>query len=129
MPHDVMGSAALQMFFGGVFMTIAGTLLGEWPRLGFTGRTTAAFFYLVVVGAVIAFAAYSYALRHLDIAIVSLYTYVNPVIAVALGTLLLDEPFGLRMLVAAAIIVLGVAIVGPTAKTGTTGTTGTMGRQ
>jgi drug/metabolite transporter (DMT)-like permease len=135
MPRNVMGSAALQMFFGGVFMTIAGTLLGEWDRLAFTGRTTAAFFYLVVVGAVIAFAAYSYALRHLDIAIVSLYTYVNPVIAVALGTLLLGEPFGLRMLVAAAIIVLGVAIVGPTSKTGTTGTTemtgttGTMGRR
>ena len=116
MPRDVMGSAALQMFFGGVFMTIAGTLLGEWPRLAFTGRTTAAFFYLVVVGAVVAFAAYSYALRHLDIAIVSLYTYVNPVIAVALGTLLLDEPFGLRMLIAAAVIVVGIVIVGPTSK-------------
>ena len=126
MPRDVLGSAALQMFFGGIFMTAAGTLFGEWGRLAFTGRTTTAFFYLVVVGAVIAFAAYSYALRHMDIAIVSLYTYINPVIAVALGTMLLDEPFGLRMLIAAAVIVLGVAIVGPTARAGTqqTGTTG-----
>ena len=116
MPGDVMGSAALQMFFGGLFMTLAGTLLGEWPRLAFTGRTTAAFLYLVVVGAVIAFAAFSYALRHLDIAIVSLYSYVNPVIAVALGTLLLNEPFGLRMLIAAVVIVVGILIVGPTSK-------------
>jgi drug/metabolite transporter (DMT)-like permease len=116
MPRDVMGSAALQMLFGGLFMTVAGTLLGEWTRLAFNARTTTAFLYLVVVGAVIAFAAYSYALRHLDIAIVSLYSYINPIIAVALGTLLLDEPFHVRMLIAAAVIVVGVVIVGPAKK-------------
>ena len=50
-------------------------------------RTTVAFVYLSVVGSVVAFAAYSYALRHLDVAIVSLYSYINPMIAVALGTI------------------------------------------
>ena len=113
MPRDVLGAAALQMFFGGLFLTIAGTLTGEWGRLSFTPRTLTAFLYLVVIGAVVAFAAYSYALRHLDIAIVSLYTYVNPVIAVALGTIFLGEPFHLRMLLAAAIIVVGIVVVGP----------------
>jgi drug/metabolite transporter (DMT)-like permease len=113
MPRDVLGSAALQMLSGGLFMTVAGTALGEWSRLGFSTRTTVAFLYLVVVGAVIAFAAYSYALRHLDIAIVSLYSYVNPIIAVALGTILLGEPFHVRMLVAAGVIATGVVIVGP----------------
>ena len=44
-----------------------------------------AFVYLTLAGSIVAFAAYSYALRHLDVAIVSLYTYINPVIAVALG--------------------------------------------
>ena len=63
-----------------------------------------------------AFAAYSYALQHLDIAIVSLYTYVNPVIAVALGTLVLGEAFHLRMLAAAAVIVCGILIVRPARK-------------
>ncbi len=105
MPRDVLGSAALQMFFGGIFMTAAGTSSANGGGSRSRAERTAAFVYLMVVGAVIAFAAYSYALRHLDIAIVSLYTYVNPVIAVALGTLLLDEPFGLRMLIAAAVIV------------------------
>ena len=113
MPRDVLGSAALQMLSGGLFLTAAGTALGEWNRLGFSPRTTVVFVYLVVVGAVIAFAAYSYALRHLDIAIVSLYSYINPIIAVTLGTLLLGEPFHVRMLVAAAIIAAGVVIVGP----------------
>ena len=115
MPKDVLGAAAVQMFAGGIFLTIAGTLTGEWPRLSFSPRTLTAFLYLVIIGAVVAFAAYSYALRYLDIAIVSLYSYVNPVIAVALGTIFLDEPFHIRMLVAAAIIVVGIVIVGPIA--------------
>lgn len=108
MPQDVLGSAALQMLFGGLFLITAGTIAGEWASIGFTGRTTAALAYLVVAGAIVAFAAYSYALQHLDLAIVSLYSYVNPVIAVVLGTLVLGEPFHSRMIVAAAIIVLGV---------------------
>jgi len=112
-PRDVVGSAALQMLFGGVFMVLFGSVLGEWHHLAFSMRTTLAFAYLTSFGAVIAFTCYSYALRHLPVAIVSLYSYVNPVIAVALGTLLLHEPFHVRMLVAAAIIIIGVLIVGP----------------
>ena len=113
-PRDVLGAAALQMMAGGAYMLVTGTVLGEWSHLAFSHRTTIAFVYLTLFGSVVAFAAYSYALRHLDVAIVSLYTYVNPVIAVALGTLILDEPFHLRMIYAAAIIVVGIIIVGPT---------------
>jgi drug/metabolite transporter (DMT)-like permease len=114
MPSDVLGAAALQMVFGGLLMLSLGTGLGEWSRLAFTGRTSLALAYLILAGSVVAFAAYSYALRYLDVAIVSLYTYVNPVIAVALGTLLLHEPFRMRMILAAAIIVVGILIVRPT---------------
>lgn len=109
--HSVLVVAAVQMFFGGLFMFIAGLLSGEWSALSFNVRTTAALAYLTVAGSLVAFAAYSYALRHLPVSTVSLYTYVNPVIAVALGTTLLGEPFRLSMLVAAAIIVTGIAIV------------------
>lgn len=108
---DILGSAALQMVFGGIFMLIAGTVQGEWSRLSFTPITTAAFVYLTLLGSVVAFAAFSYALKHMDVAVVSLYTYVNPVIAVALGTILLGEPFHVRMLVAAAVIVGGILVV------------------
>lgn len=112
MPGDVLGSAAMQMVFGGVFLTLLGTTLGEWGRFSFTGVTFSAMLYLVFAGSVIAFTAYSYALRHMDVATVSLYTYINPVIAVALGTILLDEPFHMRMVVAAGVILIGTAIVG-----------------
>ena len=112
MPADVLGSAAMQMVFGGIFLIAAGTAVGEWGRLSFTATTATAMIYLVLAGSVVAFAAYSYALRHLDVATVSLYTYINPVIAVALGTVVLGEPFHVRMLIAAGLILGGTLAVG-----------------
>ncbi|MDQ3068496.1 MAG: EamA family transporter [Acidobacteriota bacterium] len=108
---DVLASAAMQMLFGGAWMLLAATALGEWPRLHFTGATAAALVYLTLAGSVAAYAAYAYALKYLPVSTVSLYAYVNPVIAVALGTLLLGEPFHARMLVAAAIIAAGIVVV------------------
>lgn len=111
MSRNVLAIAAVQMFFGGLFMTVVGTVTGEWTTISLNPRTTSALLYLVVAGSLVAFAAYSYALRHLPITTVSLYTYVNPVIAVALGTFLLGEPFRLSMVVAAGVIVAGILVV------------------
>jgi multidrug transporter EmrE-like cation transporter len=94
-----------------VILTAAGTLHGEWPRLHFTGRTAWAFAYLTTIGAIGGFVAYTYALRHLSVSFVSLYAYINPIIAVALGVVLLNEPFDSRMATAAALVFAGVAIV------------------
>lgn len=116
--QDVLGGAALQMIFGGIVMLAVGTALGEWPRLSFSGRTFFAVAYLTVFGSLIAFAAYSYALSHLDVAIVSLYTYINPIIAMALGALVLGEIVTLRMAIAAAIIVVGVVVAKSDAVSG-----------
>lgn len=107
----VLGTSAFQMLAGGVMLLAIGTLRGEWPQLGFTNRSTAALIYLSTLGAIGGFVAYTYALRHLPVSFVSLYAYINPVIAVALGVLLLDEPFDARIAVAAALVLVGVAIV------------------
>jgi drug/metabolite transporter (DMT)-like permease len=103
--------AALQMLAGGVWMTLAGTTLGEWSHFDPSWRSIAAVVYLAVVGGLVGFGAYIYALAHLPVSFVSLYAYVNPVIAVALGTVLLGEPFTTRMVVAISIILAGTAIV------------------
>lgn len=108
---DVLAGAAMQMMFGGAWMLLAAAVTGELPRLHFNVTTSAALLYLILAGSVAGYAAYAYALKHLKVSTVSLYAYINPVIAVALGTLLLDEPFHLRMLAAAAIIAAGIAIV------------------
>lgn len=114
LPADVLGSAGLQMIFGGLMMCAIATATGEWARVALTSRSVIAAVYLGIVGSVIGFAAFSYALQHLPVAIVSLHNFVNPVIAVALGMVVLGEPFHSRMLVAAAIIVGGIVVVGPT---------------
>jgi drug/metabolite transporter (DMT)-like permease len=92
-------------------MLVAGTVRGEWVHLSFTPRTAWALAYLSTCGAVGGFVAYTYALRHLPISFVSLYAYINPVIAVTLGVLLLGEPFDSRMTVAAGLVFAGVAVV------------------
>jgi drug/metabolite transporter (DMT)-like permease len=109
--ENALGAAALQMVFGGLLMGLIGTALGEWRSLAFTPRTLAAELYLLFVGSLLGYPAYVYALKHLPVSTVSLYAYANPVIAVVLGTVLLDEPFGARVIVAAAFVFLGSAVV------------------
>ena len=80
-------------------------------------RSALALAYLATVGAIGGFVAYTYALRHLPVSFVSLYAYINPVIAVALGVLLLHEPFTSRMAVAAVLVFAGVARRSPRRRT------------
>lgn len=108
---NVLATTAYQMLAGGLMMVAAGSLRGEWADLSFSSRTATALIYLSTVGAIGGFVAYTYALRHLPVSFVSLYAYINPVIAVALGVLFLGEPFGVRMGAAAALVLAGVAVV------------------
>jgi drug/metabolite transporter (DMT)-like permease len=66
---------------------------------------------LIVAGSLGGFSAYAYALKHLPVATVSLYAYVNPVIAVVLGTLILGEALSPRLAVAGVIVLVGIALV------------------
>jgi drug/metabolite transporter (DMT)-like permease len=118
----VLGTAAFQMLAGGVMLLALGTLHGEWSQLLFNSRSTTAFVYLATVGAIGGFVAYTYALRHLAVSFVSLYAYINPMIAVTLGVAFLGEPFNLRIAVAAALVLIGVGVVrskAPSAKNST----------
>lgn len=109
--ENVLAAAALEMLFAGFLMLGIGLATHEWARLRFEPRSAGALAYLTVVGSIGAFPAYVYALKHLPVATVSLYAYVNPVIAMVLGALLLGEPFGVRIVAAAAIILTGMALV------------------
>jgi drug/metabolite transporter (DMT)-like permease len=109
--ENVLSTTAYQMLAGGAIMLLFGTFRGEWAGLSFTTRTAVSLVYLSTIGAIGGFVAYSFALRHLPVSFVSLYAYINPVIAVALGIVVLDEPFTGRMAVAAGLVFAGVAIV------------------
>jgi drug/metabolite transporter (DMT)-like permease len=109
--ENVLATAAFEMLFGGIALLLVGLALGEWARLTFTSRTSLALAHLIFFGAIAGFTAYAYMLKHLPVATASLYAYINPIIAVILGALVLGEPFGLRMAVAAAVVLIGVALV------------------
>jgi drug/metabolite transporter (DMT)-like permease len=108
---SALAASALQQLSGGLVMLAAGTLLGEWSSLAFTARSLGAELYLVVFGSLGAYSAYLYALQYLPISTVSLYAYINPIIAVLLGTLIANEPFSPRIVLAAALVLAGIGVV------------------
>ena len=109
--ENVLTAAAFEMLFGGLALLVVGVALNEWGAVVINPRTGGALLYLILIGSIVGFSAFAYALKHLPIATVSLYAYVNPVIAVILGALLLREPFTVRMALAAALIFAGVGLV------------------
>ncbi len=109
--ENVLAGVAIQMIAAGLCLWIPALIFGEWAQLSLSNRTLAAFIYLMIMGSIVGFSAYAYALKHLPVATVSLYAYVNPVIAVLLGTFVLREPFSARIVVACAFVLAGTAIV------------------
>ena len=107
----LLTSAALQMLFGGVITGVIGLALGETSRFHVTPRTLGALAYLTVFGSILAYSAYVYALAHMRTTHSSLYAYVNPVVAVILGWLILNEPLTIVSIVAMCVILSGVALV------------------
>ena len=108
-----MNSAA-QMICGGVGLLLVASVRGEpwntnWSHV--SGRSIAALGYLVVFGSWIAFSAYVWLLHNTTPVRLSTYAYVNPIIAVFLGWVLLGEKVNSGMLWAAAVIVLGVVTI------------------
>ncbi|HZF29944.1 MAG TPA: drug/metabolite exporter YedA [Gammaproteobacteria bacterium] len=114
MPSSPFLATAMEMLAGGAAALALGLVLGEPGRLDLaavSARSVAGWLYLVVFGSVIAFTAYVWLLRESTPARVSTYAYVNPVVAVALGAALGGEALTPRMVVAAAVIVGGVALI------------------
>ena len=101
-------NAGLQMLFGGLWCFVLSLLLDDLSSVKWTGQVGFSLTYLIIVGSVAAFAMYVYALTQLPIIIASLYSYVNPLVAVVLGWLLLDEK--LNLIIGAAIVVTAVGI-------------------
>ena len=109
--ENLFAATAVQIMFGGAILMVVATVTGEWTSVMPTPRSLLAVLYLVVIGTFVGYVCYVYALKHLPVSIVSLYAYVNPVIAVILGSLLLKERFTPRMAVAIAIIFAAMLIV------------------
>lgn len=103
-------SGAVQQLAAGIAVFLPAILSEKVPHM-ITMRSCFAVAYLVIFGSLVGFTSFIYSMSRLPVAIVSIYTFVNPVVAVFLGWLFFREPFGYRELVPMVIIFAGVALV------------------
>jgi drug/metabolite transporter (DMT)-like permease len=108
LPRSALLGTGLEMLAGGLVLMLAGSLLGEIGRANveeFSVRSLVAVTYLIVFGSIVAFTAYTWLLANVPVSTVGTYAYVNPIVAVALGAVILSEPITPRTLIASAIII------------------------
>lgn len=108
--HPLMG-ASVQMLVAGVALTLLGTSLGEFSSFTLETNSTFALLYLIFAGSIVGYGSYIYAVAHLPLSLVSTYAYINPVIALFLGWLILNEHIDSMTIIASVIVFAGVALV------------------
>jgi len=114
LPKSPLLGTGMEMLAGSAGLFMAGTITGEWGRLelaSITTRSLSGLAYLIVIGSLVGFVAYSWLIRVAPMPTVSTYAYVNPLLAVILGSLLAQEELTLRVLLAAPIIISSVALI------------------
>lgn len=104
-------NAGLQMVAGGVFLIPISIAFDNYSAIQWSNQVVFALGYLVLIGSVAAYACYFYAIGKLPITIVSLYAYINPVIAVILGWVILNEKLNFKIMIAIAITITGIYLV------------------
>jgi drug/metabolite transporter (DMT)-like permease len=113
MPDDPLMATGMEMAFGGAALCIVGLALGELSGFHLSDVASASaigWIWLVVPGSLIGFTAYSYALRNLPTTTVATYAYANPVVAVALGSILGDQTLTGGLVMGGMAVVAAVAV-------------------
>ncbi|MFZ5351295.1 MAG: EamA family transporter [Bacillota bacterium] len=108
---SIISQIAIEMLAGGAGLAIVGLIRGELSSISFTAKSTGALLYLIVFGSIIAYSSYVYILQKWPAAKAGTYAYINPVIAVVLGALILDEKLSISVVFSTVIILAGVFIV------------------
>ncbi|SDT67474.1 EamA family transporter [Jiangella sp. DSM 45060] len=114
LPRNALVASGYEMLAGGVMLTIVSAATGEFGDLhasAVPAKGWLALAYLVLMGSLLAFSAYGYLLANAPLSLIGTYAYVNPVVAVILGWLILSEPVTSIVLVGGALVVGGVVLV------------------
>ena len=104
-------SAGLASLCGGILLAGSSAIAGEFGEAVWTSDALLALGYLIVAGSLVGFTAYAWLLRSAPTSLVSTYAYVNPIVAVALASVLLDESITLQIVVAGAAVLVSVAMI------------------
>ncbi|HME09143.1 MAG TPA: EamA family transporter [Bryobacteraceae bacterium] len=107
--HPVVSGAIQQLATGVAYLIPAFAL--PRPAMHWSARSVGAIVYLVIFGSIVGYSAFIYVMNTLPVSLVTIYNYINPIIAVLLGWLIYREVIGWRELAAMGIIFLGVWVV------------------
>jgi drug/metabolite transporter (DMT)-like permease len=113
-PRDALVATGYEMLAGGLVLLVIGLLTtspGELDPNRFSARSIFGLVYLILVGSIVGYSAYAWLLANAPIGQVATYAYVNPVVAIALGALVLDEAITVRIVAGAVLILAAVAVV------------------
>ena len=114
LPDSTLLATAMEMLAGAAGLYLVGAFAGEWSRLSLadvTARSWISLLYLVVFGSMVGFTTYAWLLRAAPVSLVATYAYVNPLVAILLGSLLAQESLTAPELLAAAIIIGSVVLI------------------
>ena len=114
LPDSPLLGTGMEMLVGSLGLFILGTVTGEWSQMdltSFSTRSLLGFAYLVVFGSLVGFASYVWLLRVAPTMLVSTYAYVNPLIAILLGSLLAGESLTPRIVLAVMFILGSVVLI------------------
>ena len=114
LPASSLLSTGVEMLGGGVGLYLAATFTGEWSQFAFADvslRSWLGFIFLTLFGSLVGFSAYAWLLRNAPVSLVSTYAYVNPLVAILLGSLLAAETLTIQIGLAAAVIVGSVVMI------------------
>ncbi len=109
--HSPFMAAGFQMLFGAIPLIIGALFFEDHSEFHLTSQAIGVWIYIILLGSLVAYTAYIYALKFLPAPIVSIQSYVNPVIAMNLGFFLLDEQMNTKLVTGAALTLLGVFIL------------------
>lgn len=114
MPRSSLLATGIEMLAGAVGLFVVATLLGEWQGVSLPAistRSALGLLYLILVGSLLGFTAYTWLLRNAPVSLVATYAYVNPVVAIFLGAWLGNEIINLPIIVSALVIIASVVVI------------------
>jgi drug/metabolite transporter (DMT)-like permease len=119
LPQSALMTTGMEMVAGSIGLFLVATLAGEWKNFSVADISQQSLYglaYLITIGSLIGFVSYAWLLRHAPVSLVATYAYVNPLVAILLGSALAQEPLTPRILIAAGVIVGSVILINSSRK-------------
>lgn len=114
LPQSALMTTGMEMVAGSIGLFFVATLVGEWQNFSLgdiSSKSMYGLIYLITIGSLIGFVSYAWLLRNAPVSLVATYAYVNPLVAILLGSLLAQESLTPRILIAAGVIIGSVVLV------------------